>query len=166
MFARNAARTFALALGLVPRLALDEARLKTLENDLGPLGHLKVQGYVQFQYRVQSFDAAASPNLVNGALPSGISSNDVVAKADGTTTNTNLFRLRRTRLRTIYETDIIRVFLQIDLLPAGGPTATQGTIARNAEATGIAHWTKDLKTELTGGLFQIPFRAEVIESSM
>lgn len=148
------------------RLALDEARLKTLENDLGPLSHLKVQGYVQFQYRVQSFNAAASPNLVNGALPAGISSNDVVAKADGTTTNANLFRLRRTRLRTIYETDVMRVFLQIDLLPAGGPTATQGTIARNAEATGIAHWTKDVKTEFTGGLFQIPFRAEVIESSM
>ncbi len=148
------------------RLALDEARLKTLEDDLGPLRHLKVQGYVQFQYRLQSFNAAASPNLINGALPAGISSNDVVAKADGTTTNTNLFRLRRTRLRTIYETDIMRVFLQVDLLPAGGPTATQGTIARNAEATGIAHWTKDLKTELTGGLFQIPFRAEVIESSM
>jgi hypothetical protein len=148
------------------RLAIDEARLKTLENDLGLLRNLKVQGYVQLQYRVQSFNAAASPNLVNGALPQGISSNDVIAKADGTTTNTNLFRLRRTRLRTIYETDIMRVFLQVDVLPSGGPTATEGTIARNAEATGIAHWTKDVKTEFTGGLFQLPFRTEVIESSM
>ncbi|HSO33759.1 MAG TPA: hypothetical protein VLT33_14600 [Labilithrix sp.] len=148
------------------RLAVDEARLKTLEDDLGPLRHLKVQGYVQFQYRLQSFNAAASPNLINGKLPDGISSNDVIAKPDGTTTNANLFRLRRTRLRTIYETDVMRVFLQVDLLPAGGPTATQGTIARNAEATGIAHWTKDVKTEFTGGLFQIPFRAELIESSM
>ena len=148
------------------RLAVDEARLKTLEDDLGPLRHLKVQGYVQFQYRVQSFNAAASPNLINGALPAGISSNDVIAKADGTTTNANLFRLRRTRLRTIYETDIVRVFLQVDLLPAGGPTATQGTIARNAEATGIAHWTKDVKTEFTGGLYQVPFLMEVVESSM
>ena len=34
------------------RLALDDARLKTLEDDLGPLRHLKVQGYVQFQYRL------------------------------------------------------------------------------------------------------------------
>ncbi|MDB4939072.1 MAG: hypothetical protein JWP87_6044 [Labilithrix sp.] len=151
---------------LEARVALDEARIKTMEDDLGPLRHLKVQGYVQFQYRIQSFNAAASPNLVNGSLPPGISSNDVIAKPDGTTTNTNLFRLRRTRLRTIYETDVVRVFLQVDLLPAGGPTATQGTIARNAEATGIAHWTKDVKTELTGGLFQIPFRAEVVETSM
>jgi hypothetical protein len=151
---------------LEARVAVDEARLETLENDLGPLRHLKVQGYVQFQYRAQSFNAQASPNLIDGRLPQGISSNDVIARSDGTTTNTNMFRLRRTRLRTIYETDVVRVFLQVDLLPAGGPTATQGTIARNAEATGIANWTKDIKTELIGGLFQIPFRAETIESSM
>lgn len=148
------------------RLAIDEARLKTLENDLGPLRHLKVQGYVQFQYRLQSFNAAASPNLINGSLPEGISSNDVIAKADGTSTNANLFRLRRTRLRTLYETDVMRVFMQIDLLPAGGPTATQGTIARNAEASGIAHWTKDVKTSFGGGLFEVPMRAELLESSM
>ena len=151
---------------LEARLAEDEARAKKLQDDLGFFRHLKVQGYVQFQYRVQSFNAAASPNLVNGSLPPGISSNDVIAKADGTTTNANLFRLRRTRLRTIFETDDVRVFLQVDLLPAGGPTATQGTIARNAEATAIAHWSDDVKTEFTGGLFQIPFRAEVVESSM
>ncbi len=151
---------------LEARVALDEARVKKVEDDLGLLRHLKLQGYVQFQYRIQSFNAAASPNLVNGSLPPGIGSNDVIAKADGTTTNNNLFRLRRTRLRTIFETDDVRVFLQIDLLPAGGPTATQGTIARNAEATGIAHWSEHVKTEFTGGLFQIPFRAEVVESSM
>jgi hypothetical protein len=151
---------------LETRLALDETRIKTLEDDLGERRHLKIQGYVQFQYRVQSFDDAASPNRINGALPAGISANDTIAKADGTTTNTNAFRLRRTRLRTIYETDIAKVFIQLDLLPAGGPTSAQGTIARNAEVTGIAHWTKDIKTEFTAGLFQIPFRAELIESSM
>lgn len=148
------------------RLALAEARGRTLEKDLGPLSHLKVQGYVQVQYLVESYNAAASPNLVNGSLPPGITSNDVVAKPDGTTTNDNRFRLRRTRLRTIYETDVVRAYLQVDLLPAGGPTATEKTIARNAEVTGIAHWTKDIKTEITGGLFQIPFRAEIIEQSM
>lgn len=153
-------------LELETRLALDEARMKTLEDDLGPLRHLKVQGYVQFQYQYQSFDAAASPNRIDGKLPPGISPNDVIAKPDGTTTNANRFRLRRTRLRTIYETDILRVFLQVDLLPAGGPTATQGTIARNAEATGVARWNKDIKTEFTGGLYQVPFLFETVESSM
>lgn len=158
--------TLAKVRELEARAALDEARLKTVEDDLGPLRHLKVQGYVQFQYRYQASNAAGSPNLINGSLPQGISSNDVIAKPDGTTTNNNLFRLRRTRLRTIFETDVVRVFLQIDLLPAGGPTATQGTIARNAEATGIVRWSDDVKTEVTGGLFQVPFRHEVIESSM
>ena len=156
----------AKVLELEARLARDEERIKSTEDSLGLLRHLKLQGYVQFQYRLQSFNAAASPNLVNGSLPPGISSNDVIAKADGTTTNTNLFRLRRTRFRTIFETEAMRVFLQIDLLPAGGPTATQGTIARNAEATGIVHWSDDVKTEFTGGLFQIPLLAEVVESSM
>jgi hypothetical protein len=151
---------------LESRVALDEARLKTLEDDVGLLRHIKIQGFVQLQYQMQSVNAAGSPNLVNGALPQGIGPNDVIAKADGTTTNTNLFRLRRTRLRTIYETDVMRVFLQIDVLPTGGPVSTEGTIARNAEATGIAHWSKDVRTEFTGGLFQPPIRDEVVESSM
>lgn len=152
---------------LETRVAVDEARLRTLETDVGPLRHLKLMGFVQLQYRVQSADEAASPNrLANGALPPGISANDTVAKPDGTTTNTNAFRLRRTRLGATYETEVVRVFLQLDLLPAGGPAATQATIARNAEATGIAHWTKDVRTELTGGLFQVPFRMELEESSM
>jgi hypothetical protein len=148
------------------RLAIDEARLKTLEDDVGPLRHLKLMGYVQLQYQLQAFNAAASPNLVNGALPAGISSNDVIAKTDGTTTNTNLFRLRRTRLGATYETDILRVFVQLEVFPQGGPVATQGTMARNAEIAGIAHFTKDLKTEFGGGLFNIPFRGELVELSL
>jgi hypothetical protein len=151
---------------LEARVALDEARLKTLETDLGPLRHFKVQGYVQFQYILQDVNAAASPNLVNGQLPPGIGPNSVVAKADGTTTNTNLFRLRRTRLRTFYETDLLRVFIQVDVFPSGGPSAPQGTIARNAEAVGKIHWNKDVLTEVKGGLFEVPFRNELLESSM
>lgn len=152
---------------LEARVALDEARLRTLESDVGPLRHLKFLGYVQLQYLLQSFNAAASPNRqADGSLPPGISSNDVIARADGTTTNTNAFRLRRTRLGATYETDVMRVFLQFDLLPSGGPAATQSTIARNAEATGIAHWTNDIRTEVTGGLFLVPFRMELEELSL
>ncbi|NVL67690.1 hypothetical protein, partial [Escherichia coli] len=43
---------------------------------------------------------------------------------------------------------------------------TQSTIARNAEATGIAHWTNDIRTEVTGGLFLVPFRMELEELSL
>lgn len=151
---------------LEARIALDEARLKTLESDLGPLRHLKIEGYTQLQYRFERVNAAASPNRIEGSLPPGVSSNDVIAKPDGTTTNTNQFRLRRTRFRSTYETDVVRLFLQIDVIPSGGSSSTEGTIARNAEATGIAHWSRTVKTEFTGGLFQIPARNEVLESSM
>jgi hypothetical protein len=152
---------------LEARLALDEARLRTLESDIGPLRHLKFMGYVQLQYLLTSSNTAASPNLQpNGSLPAGITSNDTIARADGSTTNTNAFRLRRTRLGATYETDVVRVFLQIDLLPSGGPASTQGTIARNAEVTGIAHWNKDIRTEFTAGLFQVPFRMELEELSL
>jgi len=151
---------------LEARMALDEARLKTLEDDVGLLRHIKLQGFVQAQYLLSSVNEAASPNRVNGVLPPGIGPNSVIARSDGTTTNTNLFRLRRTRLRTIYETDVMRVFLQLDFMPAGGPAPGQGTIARNAEATGIANWSKDVKTELTAGLFMVPFRRETYEVSM
>ncbi|MDB4942659.1 MAG: hypothetical protein JWP97_2193 [Labilithrix sp.] len=152
--------------GLRASLENARARIASLEQDLGPLRHLKVQGYVQLQYRLQSFDAAASPNGGGSGLPRGIGANDVVARGDGSTTNTNLFRLRRTRLRTVYDTDVLRVTLEAELLPAGGPTATDQTLARNAEVTGIARFTPDVRTELTGGLFQVPFLAEVLESSM
>lgn len=152
---------------LEARVALDEARLRTLESDVGPLRHLRFMGYVQLQYLLTSNDAAASPNRQpNGSLPAGITSNDTVAHADGSTTNTNAFRLRRTRLGATYETDVVRVFLQVDLLPSGGPASTQATIARNAELTGIAHWNKDIRTEFTGGLFQVPFRMELEELSL
>jgi hypothetical protein len=151
---------------LEARVALDEARLKTLETDVGPLRHLKLQGYVQLQYLVESVNAAASQNLQGGHLPEGIGANSVVAKADGTTTNTNLFRLRRTRLRATYETDLVRVFLQLELLPSGGPASAPGTVARNAEAVGKIHWSKDVLTEVKGGLFEVPFRAELQESSL
>lgn len=60
----------------------------------------------------------------------------------------------------------MRVFVQLDLLPAGGPSAAQGTIARNAEATGIVRWTDDVRTEIGAGLFEVPFRFELLESSM
>ena len=165
--ARNAELAQMRVRALETRVAFDEARLRTLESDINPLRHLRFMGYVQLQYMAESVNANASPNRqANGLLPQGISPNDVIARPDGSTTNTNAFRLRRTRLGATYETDVMRVFLQMDLLPSGGPASTQGTIARNAEATGIAHWNKDIRTEFTGGLFQVPFRMELEESSL
>src|SRR5690606_15137504 len=40
-----------------------------------------------------------------------------------------------------------------------------GSIVRNAEATGKARWTNDVRTEFTAGMFFTPFRAELLEPS-
>lgn len=165
--ARRAEAADARVKELEGRLAQDEARLRALEKAASPLRNLKLMGYVQLQYLLESSNAAASPNRASdGTLPSGISPNDVTARADGTTTNTNRFRLRRTRFGATYETRAMRVFLQIDPLPSGGPASTQATIARNAEVTGIARWSDDVRTELTAGLFTVPFRLELEELSL
>lgn len=151
---------------LEARVAASEARLKKLEETTSWYEGLKFQGFVQVEYRTQWNNAAASPNLVNGRLPSGVGSNDVIARADGTTSNQDLIRLRRTRLRALYEVETFRMFLQLDFLPSGGPTGAQGSIMRNAEAYGIARWSKDVRTEFGGGLFMHPFRYEITEASM
>jgi hypothetical protein len=165
--ARRVAAAEARVFELEARIAQDEARLRALEKSASPFRHLKLMGYVQLQYLVESANAAASPNRqADGTLPQGISPNDVIARADGTTTNANRFRLRRTRFGATYETRPMRIFLQVDPLPSGGPASTQTTIARNAEVTGIARWTSDVRTELTGGLFNVPFRMELEELSL
>lgn len=127
--------------------------------------HLKIGGFVQPQLLVQSVNAAASNNQIGGALPPGISANDVIAQADGTTTNGTFFRLRRTRLRTTFETDAMRFYVQIEALPTAGEAPQPPTIVRNAEATGKIRWSDDALTEVTAGLFMVPFRYELTETS-
>lgn len=156
---------------LEARVAALEARLaeerKRRHPDEGSYlwRHLKIGGFVQPQLLVQSTNAAGSPNRIGGALPPGISANDVIAKADGTTTNGTMFRMRRTRLRTTFETDDVRFYLQIEALPLSGEAPSVSTILRNAEATAKIHWTGDVSTEVTAGLFMVPFRYELVETS-
>ncbi|HEY8079607.1 MAG TPA: hypothetical protein VIF62_36000, partial [Labilithrix sp.] len=137
---------------LEARLAADEERLRRDEAKTRWLRYLKIGAYVQPQFLLQSYNANASPNQINGRLPDGISSNDVVAKADGTTTNGTMFRLRRTRLRTTFATDVVRLYLEIDPFPVGGVGPGVGTILRDAEVTGIARWTQHIRTEFGAGV--------------
>lgn len=152
---------------LEKRVERDERQIRTLEDRLKLFRHLRFEGFVQPQLLVQTYNSAASPNVQpNGSLPAGIGPNDTIAKADGTTTNGTFFRVRRARLRMFHETDVARFFLQLDAIPAGGVGPGVGTILRNAEATGIARWTRDIRTEVTAGLFFTPFRAELLEPSL
>jgi hypothetical protein len=149
------------------RLVRDEHRIRGLEDRVRVFRNLKLESFIQPQLLVQSYNAAASPNLQpNGTLPPGVGPNDAIARADGTTSNGTFFRVRRARLRTFYETEAMRLFLQIDALPAGGLGPGIGTVLRNAEATAKVRWSDDVRTELTAGLFFTPFRRELLEASL
>lgn len=150
---------------LEARLDADEKRVRRLEERQRALRHFKLGAFVQPQVLVQSFNAAASPNSVNGTLPTGISSNAVIAKSDGSTTNGTMFRMRRTRLRTTFETSPARLYVEIDPFPLGGVGPGIGTVVRDAEATGLAHWDRDFRTELTAGVFKVPGNLELRERS-
>jgi hypothetical protein len=134
-------------------------------------------GYLQPQLLWQWNDSSASPNLVNGSLPSGVGSNSVIAKGDplfangagnngpALTTNGDYFRLRRARLKVELEpNDWSRMVMEIDPISAGGPDNGTGTIARNVEAQGIARWSDDVVTTFGMGIFKIPFGFEVLQS--
>jgi hypothetical protein len=103
---------------------------------------------------------------VNGSLPPTATANDVTAKADGTTTNGDLFRIRRARFKAIIAvTDYMKAVFEVDPFPNGGfQGAGTGTIARNVEAIGIAKWSNDVQTEYGVGMFKPPFGSEVLQS--
>ena len=124
-----------------------------------------LSGYVQPQIVWQTNNAAGSPNATNGALPTGISSNQVVATSNGATTNPDFFRLRRARLLTeIAPSDAARVIFEIDPTPPGGPGTGSRTIAREVEAQGITRFGKDAEIVWGGGIFRVPFGFEVQQS--
>lgn len=150
---------------LEARLVEDEERLNRLDIGQRILKHLTISGYVQPQLLIQVNDAAASSNQINGSLPPGITANDVIANPDGTTTNNDYFRLRRTRFRTVFQTDEARFALEVDPFPLGSSNIVIGTIVRDAEATGIARWSRDVRTEFNAGIFLLPVRLENFERS-
>jgi hypothetical protein len=135
--------------------------------------HLHFSGYVQSQFVVQSYNRAASPN------PAGVDANAVVAKTDGTTTNSSLFRIRRARLKTVASpSENVRVILELEPFGSGGPPGT-GVVYREAQAVGLLHWRKgeklvhadgtvhdnpaDVTTEIGAGSFKIPFCYEILQ---
>jgi hypothetical protein len=154
------------------RLRMIEARLATDEQalvnnpELAWLRRFHLSGYLQPQVLIESYNTAASPNLINGSLPPGVSANDSIARSNGTTTNSDLFRVRRARLRTEFmPSEGTRLVFEIDPTPpnaaVGSPTTT---ILRTVEAQGIAAWSDAVTTEFAAGIFKLPFGAEVLQS--
>ncbi len=88
--------------------------------------------------------------------------NAVMAKPDGTTTNTSLFRLRRTRITLVGEmTPSVQVLIEVDPFPVG----TGNIFMRSAYAMGTAHWGAGLRTEFSAGAIKVPLTSEILESS-
>lgn len=118
--------------------------------------------WLQPQFLHTTWNQDGSPNMVEGDLPAGATANSVHPRADGTTTNTTFFRLRRSRLRLVGEmTPYMRAFAEIDVFPVG----TGNIFLRNVVATGIARWTPNLRTEFNAGSFKVPFMHELLEPS-
>lgn len=133
-----------------------------LGNDPNKTPRVYVNLWVQPQFVSTFWNQAGSPNLVEGDLPAGVGSNSVRARADGSTTNTTFFRLRRTRVRVVGEmTPYMRAFAEIDVLPVG----TGSIFIRNVLATGIARWAPDITTEFSAGSFKVPLTYELLEPS-
>jgi hypothetical protein len=151
---------------LEARIDAAERAALAMEERLGWLKRLRVSGYVQGQGLWQWYNAAASPNLVDGVLPTGIGANSVVAKPDpttglGVTTNGDYFRLRRAHLKTeLMPADFARLVFEIDPTPPGWNGGVN-TIVRELEAQGIARWARDVRTEFAVGVFEVPFGFEV-----
>jgi len=158
---------------LEERLRVLEGRLDTAEKHerelrkkVAWLEHFKLTGFVQPLFLWTFYDAAASPNRVNGELPPNIAPNDVIAKSDGTTTNPNFFRIRRARLKFEYmPTDFARFQMEIDATPQGGTLPGIGTNARDLYAEGIARWTPAVRTLFRAGIFKIPYGFEIHQTS-
>jgi hypothetical protein len=151
---------------LEARLGKDEQIEKEQAESIAWLRKFKLSGFVQPQLLIQSFNDSASPNaLSNGTLPPGISANDIITNADGTTTNGTFFRVRRARLKTEFmPSEWSRFVLEIDPAPIGGPGVAPQTIARQIEAVGIVKWTADFTAEYALGIFRLPFGFEVPEN--
>jgi hypothetical protein len=107
------------------------------------------------------YNAAASPNAVNGLLPPGVGSNDVTATSSGNTTNPDFFRLRRARLKLDFiPSEYARFVVEIEPVPKDPTIPGSGTIARQIETIARLPLSKKIALELGGGSFEVPFGGE------
>ncbi len=154
---------------LEARLRDDERKTRSENHQPWWVSHMNFTGYLQPQLLIQAFNAAASPNLQAGqsTLPQGIGANDVTANSGGTTTNKDVFRLRRARMKLeAMPNEYSKLVFEIDPNLAGAASPGSGTIARNIEAMGIAKWCKDWSwyTEFGMGIFKLPFDFEIVQT--
>jgi hypothetical protein len=154
-----------------------EARLAELEKKQEGLklpdwlSGVSVSGFVQPQLLLNVYNAAASPNATGGVLPATtdpnnpVGANDVIAKANGDTTNTNFFRVRRARVKVTYAPNPYAKFMiELEPVPAGGSIPGSGTVGRNIEAQALVPLGENGKLTFGAGIFKVPFNFETPQS--
>ncbi len=114
------------------------ARLDAIDAQLEALSHLKITGYVQAQY------------IRNGASRDGLDTS-------GKPLNKDEFEIRRARLRATYRQGPAELVLNVDAIPSG-------VSVKEAEVSVYLPTGEQVHSEITAGLFYIPFGYEVQES--
>jgi hypothetical protein len=124
-------------------------------------------GFIQPQLVFFHYNDIASPNAdAAGQLPPGVGANDIIARADGTTSNTSAFRIRRSRLKLDFRpNDRLLARIEIEPLTSGGPSARSKTIARNIEVAGTVEWKPGITTTFGAGIIPVPFGYETQQSN-
>ena len=156
--------------GSSARLRELERRVEELEHEKHAASGGRVPSWIEWlhpsmllqpQLIWNVYNAAASPNAVNGVLPPGIGANDVTATSSGNTTNPDFLRLRRARLRLDFlPSEYARFILEIEPMPRDPTIPGSGTIARQIEAIARFPVAKDVAIDFGGGSFEVPLGAE------
>jgi hypothetical protein len=101
-------------------------------------------------------DELSFSGFIQAQFVHNLSSGEGVDSA-GRPQNTTLFEVRRARLKLNYDGDHVAAVLHVDALPSGFRLL-------EAEASVTIPWSDEIETDVTAGLFRIPFGWELQES--
>lgn len=151
------------------RLRVLEGRLRALEaaqrREVAWWRRLRLSAFVQPQFVTQHFNADASPNAgAGGPLPNGVDANQPLPLANGDTTNTVFFRMRRARLRVDFAPiEAARLVMEVEPLPRTAGVLESGTFLRQIEAQLWARLGDTTRGALAMGMMRVPFGHELLE---
>ena len=150
------------------RLRALEARIQALEAQQREppwWRRVRVSAFAQPQFVAQLFNADASPNLgADHLLPPGVDANQSIPLADGDTTNSVFFRMRRARFKLDFAPiEAARLVMEIEPIPRTKGVVESGTFLRQIEGQLWARLGRGARGGLAMGMMRVPFGHEVLE---